>query len=75
MHGLLQQLQVLTSPERKIPYKEIKDKITELSNKIHETNNLIAKTVSTLKSAAQNPIASYYWVLFVLIYIGAYMFQ
>lgn len=56
-------------------YTEVEPKITELSNKIHETDNFIASIVSTLKNAKQNPIANYYWVLFVLIYVGAYMFQ
>ena len=68
-------MQVLTSPERKMSYKEVEPKISELSSKIHETDKFIANMVSTLKSANQNPIASYYWILFVLIYIGAYMFQ
>ena len=75
MQGLLEQLQVLMSPERNAPYKEIESKITELSDEIHKSNSFITKIVSTLKSANQNPIANYYWVLFVLIYVSAYFFQ
>lgn len=75
MHGLLQQLQMLTSPEVKTSLKEIEPKITELSNKINESDESIAMIVHTLKSTSQNPIANYYWLLFVGIYAGAYFLQ
>ncbi len=75
MQGLLQQLQTLTSTEGKISLKEVEPKMSELSEKIYESDNAIAHIVTTLKKANQNPIASYYWLLFVFIYAGAYLLQ
>ena len=75
MHGLLQQLQALTSPDVKLSLRDIEPKISELYAQIRESDDVIATIVETMKNTSQNPIANYYTLLFVFLYVGAYLFQ
>ena len=74
MQGLLQQLQSAIL-EKKDNLSVVESKFLELSKEMQESTSVMANIVDTLKSANVNPIANYYWLLFVFIYAGAYFFQ
>ena len=74
MQGLLQQLQVLTT-EGSLKMADIDPKVSELTALMHESDDSITSIVTTLKNTNQNPVANYYWLLFIAIYAGAYLLQ
>ena len=75
MQGLLQQLQTLVSIGESSNERDIEPKITELTVLMNNSDDSVASIVTALKNSNVNPIANYYWLLFVFMYAGVYLFQ
>jgi hypothetical protein len=76
----LQQLQDLVEiKDFKKPSKnsveEIKRKIIEVREQMDQTNENTSLKIEELKNSSSNPGANYYWIIFVLMYGGIYLFQ
>ena len=54
---------------------EIDSKINNLRMILDTSNNKTTQIIETLKKSSSNLGAQYYWIVFVLIYGGVYLFQ
>jgi len=64
-----------SNQERASSHRETQSKMSELQDQIDLTNEATATRILQLKNCSANPGASYYWVLFVLLYGGIYLLQ
>jgi hypothetical protein len=72
----LQHLHAMTTAAHQAAdLKGIEGKLMELVAEIQSTNSSMDAHLATLKSINSNPIANYYWLLFVALYVvAAYAF-
>jgi hypothetical protein len=88
MSGLLHQLQVMSSSHFNTTYNKegdelndsqrlelINTKIAELRNEIEMADETSLSTIELLRNSTSNPGSKYYWIIFVFIYAGVYLFQ
>lgn len=91
MHGLLHQLHVMVtdpsslltnsgqnaglSEDRQAAFKEFTDRIQQLKMEMDQSDVKMIETIELMKNASSNPGSQYYWLLFVLMYVGIYLFQ
>jgi hypothetical protein len=71
----LQELQLLTNKNSEIELNDLEYKVTELSSAMKNAESLLENLLVHLKSANMNPVANYYWLIFVAVYACAYYFQ
>lgn len=63
------------SEEGPLTLEEIQEKLLECREVIDKTNASIAVMLDSLRRSSSNPGSDYYWILFVLMYVGVYFFQ
>jgi hypothetical protein len=85
--GLLHQLQALTNdPSGYLQgngagenYRQnleaLSGKLAELRSEMECSDESMTQTIEKLRSASTNPGAQYYWLVFVFMYAGIYLFQ
>ena len=77
MIAMLHQLQVLVSPEQQDleTITSASQKIEGLKENISTASDKMNEIVEVLKNSSSNPGSNYYWIIFVAMYGGIYLFQ
>jgi hypothetical protein len=82
LSGVLHQLQVVVSaagdknkPADSLSVEQISAKMAELREIMDQSGETTVQVVEKLKNSSSNPGSSYYWLIFLVIYGGVYLFQ
>ena len=54
---------------------ELQDKMSEMREMMNSVDDRATTALDLLKNSTANPAANYYWLLFVLMYAGVYLFN
>jgi nicotinic acid mononucleotide adenylyltransferase len=61
--------------DRRRNLEAFSSKLTDLRTEMENSDESISQTIETLRRASSNPGAQYYWLVFVFMYAGVYLFQ
>lgn len=78
LRDLLQHLERLVadkSNDQQLTQSLVLVKVSEIRNDMVSVDERASRALDTLKKASSNPLSSYYWLVFVVIYGGVYFFQ
>jgi hypothetical protein len=64
-----------TTDERRNQFSLVRAKIMSIRDFLDASSEVTSKSITKLKESSNNPGSNYYWLIFVVLYVGVYLMQ